>query len=85
MILVITPENHLLDDMTNCKCPGTFKHETADVPIKGFVGLEPKMYSFVYGSQEIHVAKGISKSTIKNDFRFEHYRKCLFDHKIKMS
>ena len=53
------------------------------MPIKEFVGLRPKMYSFVYdddnAEKEKKTAKGIKKCAIKNQLRHEHYKECLFE------
>lgn len=73
-----------LYDESNKKRPGTFKDETAGCPVSHFTGLRAKMYSLKYkdiqseGEKEKQIAKGISKSTIKNDLRHSHYEQCLF-------
>ena len=47
---------------------GKFKDETAGVPIVEFVGLRPKMYSFITTKDMevgVHRAKGISRAASK--------------------
>ena len=43
---------------------GKMKDETAGVAIKEFVGLKPKMYSFLVENNEHKKAKGISKNIV---------------------
>ena len=77
------PENSALFSTQNKRVPGKFKDETASIPIVEFVGLRSKMYSFKVSNQndisrsEIKVAKGVHKSVIANDLRFESYLDCL--------
>ncbi|CAC5392366.1 unnamed protein product [Mytilus coruscus] len=68
------------------KVVGKFKDELGGVPLKEFVGLRPKMYSLLYNQtskegitceKEKKVAKGISKTEIKQTLRHEMYKKCL--------
>ena len=58
------PSNDKYFDSTNKKIPGVFKDETSKVPIKSFVGLRSKMYSFTYAEKEKQVAKGVPRATI---------------------
>ncbi|CAG2205034.1 unnamed protein product [Mytilus edulis] len=68
------------------KVVGKFKDELGGVPLKEFVGLRPKMYSLLYNQtstegitceKEKKVAKGISKTEIKQTLRHEMFKKCL--------
>lgn len=68
--------NHALYCTTNQAVIGKFKDETAGKPIAEFVGLKPKMYSFVCGGKDKSVAKGVSKS-IK--LAFQQYKTTLAD------
>ena len=61
----------------NRRKTGLFKDETAGIPIKSFIGLKSKMYSFTVGDKEKRTAKGIVKSTIINDLRHNMYEECL--------
>ena len=51
---------------------GKMKDETAEVTIKEFVGLKPKMYSFlVYDSSEHKKAKDVNKNVVATKSRNE--------------
>ena len=91
----ISADSHLFDlsnystdhpayNAINKKIPGCFKDETGGKPIKEFVGLRSKMYSFTYGEEQKQVAKGIARATIKNDLRHDMYKECLFNKTIRM-
>ena len=43
---------------------GNMKNETAGVAIKEFVGLKPKMYSFLVDISEHKKAKGVTKNFV---------------------
>ena len=60
---------------------GKFKDETNGVPIKEFVGLKAKMYSYTVGNKENHTAKGISKAASR-ELKHEMYKKCLFEETV---
>jgi hypothetical protein len=54
--------------------------------ITDFIALRPKMYAYLWKKQGINnetneskTAKGIVKSVIKNELRFEHFKNCLFE------
>ena len=61
----------------NNKVIGKFKDETSGKPIIEFVGLRPKMYSFLIEEKseqvEKHTAKGINKGASRT-LRHEHYK-----------
>ena len=49
--------------------------------VKAFVGLRPKMYSFIVNDgkeSEIKKAKGVSKSVVNREISYEQYLDCLF-------
>ena len=56
-------------DATNNKVIGKFKDEASGKPITEFVGLRPKMYSFLIDNEdhpvEKHRAKGINRGASK--------------------
>ena len=53
-----------------------FKDEVCGVPITEFVGLKPKMYSYVKDNEKGgRTAKGIKKNVIKNNIKHEDYKK----------
>jgi hypothetical protein len=58
---------------------GKFKDETKGVVISEFVGLRPKMYSFVtVDDHEVKKAKGVSKAVVSKELFFSHYKSVLF-------
>jgi len=65
----------------NKKVIGKFKDEAAGKPIKEFVGLKSKMYSYLAGAQEHKKAKGIRKIVVKNEIRHNDYLNVLFNNK----
>ena len=74
------PENHFLYSKENKKKLGFFKDETGGIPIKSFVGLRAKMYSYCLEDEnntERKSAKGIPKQSIKNKLTFSKYEKML--------
>ncbi|MCG7877070.1 MAG: hypothetical protein N0C90_12155 [Candidatus Thiodiazotropha endolucinida] len=79
------PKDHFLHSEQNKKKVGVMKDETCGVPIREFVGIRSKMYSFVFGSHEEKKLKGISKPVVRNDLRFEMYKETLSDEKIRFS
>ena len=78
------PKDHKCYDPTNNKVIGKFKDETKGEPIVEFIGLRPKMYSFVTSKivngepelHEKHTAKGIQSSAAAR-LRHENYRQQL--------
>ena len=85
--------NHLFDNSdypkesrffntSNKKVIGKFKDESAGVPIKEFVGLRSKMYSYMKENQkENRTAKGTKKNIINNELKHENYKETLFENK----
>ena len=77
----------------NKKVIGKFKDEAAGNPITSFVGLKPKMYSYLVELPDGEIknnktCKGISKNVTKRDLEHEDYLSCLLNstiekHKIK--
>lgn len=80
------PPDHPLFSQDRKRIPGFFKDETGGKIISKFVALKAKMYSFVVEdgqtSQEIKAAKGVHKSILSQDLKFENYKDCLFEQKI---
>jgi len=66
----------------NKKVIGKFKDEAAGKPIKEFVGLKSKMYSYLVGPQEHKKAKGIRKNVVKNEIKHQNYLDVLLNGKI---
>ena len=76
------PESSPYFDKTNKKVIGKFKDEASAVPIKEFVGLRSKMYSYIKDNKKCEkTAKGIKKNIIKNNIKHTDYKKVLFKNK----
>jgi hypothetical protein len=86
------PQNHPNYDFgINKKVLGKFKDELNSCPIKEIIALAPKLYAFKkisYTDFEvsendtvIKKAKGVKNNYVKDNIRFEHYQKCLFENK----
>ena len=76
------PVNHSVYSNLNKKVLGKFKDETAGVPIKEFVGLRAKLYSYKVGEQEEKKAKGIAKNVVKKEIQMDDYRRVLLEGSI---
>ena len=67
-------------DATNIKVIGKMKDEANGEPIVEFVGLKPKMYSYITDDgAESRRAKGVQRAVVKNKLRHEAYVKELND------
>ena len=78
------PPEHPLFSVKNKKMFGKFKDEMNGVPIKSFVGLRPKMYSFKRKDDvQKSVGKGIPKPSLKSQLTYQDYETCLKDMTIK--
>ena len=66
----------------NKKVIGKFKDEAAGMPIREFIGLRSKMYSYVKdnGKNE-KTAKGVRKNVIKKNITRDNYKDCLLNGK----
>ncbi len=73
------PSEHKCFSNDNKKVVGKFKDETCSKPIKEFVGLRSKMYSFTVGNTEKKTAKGVSRSVKENLIKHEDYKSVLFN------
>ena len=74
------PENSQFHDKTNKKVLGKFKDESNFIPIREFIGLRSKMYSYIKDNNQVgKTAKGIKKNIIKKDITHENYKKVLFN------
>ena len=64
----------------NKKVIGKFKDEAAGIPITEFVGLRPKMYSYIMDTGlGGKTAKGIKKNVIRNDMKHITYNDVLMN------
>ena len=75
------PSDHPLYNTVNKKVIGMMKDETAGNPVREFVGLRSKMYSYVVekGKKENKKAKGIKKCVTEKGIRHADYKDCLFN------
>ena len=73
------PESSQYFSKANKKVIGKFKDEAAGMPIKEFIGLRSKMYSYKKEDNKVEkTAKGIKKNIIKGNIKHEDYKKVLF-------
>lgn len=80
------PRDHFLFSEINKKVVGKMKDETASQPVMGFVGLRPKMYSFIVYNEEktrVKKAKGITKSVVNKELAYQNYVDCLLNCKLE--
>ena len=78
------PSDHPMHSNVNKKVIGKMKDETAGVPVREFIGLRSKMYSFKYGNREKQTAKGIKTSVIKKRLRHSMYRDVLLNEQVTL-
>ena len=65
---------------SNKKVIGKFKDETTGVPVREFIGLRSKMYSYIKDNDKgSKTAKGIKKNIIKKNITHENYKNVLFN------
>ena len=58
------------------------KDEAAGVPVREFVGLRSKMYSYITNQNKGgKTAKGIKKNVVKKDIKHESYKDVLLNNK----
>lgn len=69
------PNNQMMFDNTNKGKLGALKNECI-LPIREFIGLRCKLYSFCYGEEIKKRAKGVKK-TAMNDITFQMYKDAL--------
>ena len=67
---------HPLFSNTNKKIIGKFKDELGGKVLTEFIGIRPKMYSYV-GEESGKRAKGVKKSVLCKTITHEDYKKCL--------
>jgi hypothetical protein len=72
------PDTAFLKDNTNKKVLGKMKDEEEGNPVREYVGLRPKMYSYLKDSGENeNKAKGIKKAVIKKQLSHQKYLNSL--------
>ena len=72
---------HPLFSTANKKIIGKFKDELGGQLLTEFIGIRPKMYSYV-GEESGKRAKGVKKSVLKKTITHDDYRSCLLDKKV---
>ena len=75
------PADHPLFSNTNKKVIGKFKDELGGKVMTEFIGIRPKMYSYV-GEESGKRAKGVKKSVLKQTITHDDYRSCLFEKEV---
>ncbi|MCG8374751.1 MAG: hypothetical protein MI700_14505, partial [Balneolales bacterium] len=75
------PNDHpVIPTGLNKKVVGMFKDEAGGKIIEEFVGLRAKLYAYkMYEGKEEKKCKGVKKSVIAKDIKFNDYKKCLFE------
>ncbi|VDI53119.1 Hypothetical predicted protein [Mytilus galloprovincialis] len=80
------PKDHPLYSEKNKKVIGKFKDELNGKIMNEIVFLKSKAYSFTLTDlSEEKKLKGIGKTTINKDIKFDDYKDCLFNNKTKMN
>ena len=80
------PKTHILFSMKNAKVIGKMKDELGGLFMIEFVGLRPKLYSFIYDMPsaervEKKTAKGVKASVKERRLRHQNYLTCLKEQK----
>ena len=75
-----SPDHQLFSD-TNKKVIGKFKDELGGKVLTEFIGIRPKMYSYV-GEDSGKRAKGVKKSVLKKTITHEDYKNCLIKNEV---
>ena len=80
------PRDHPLYSEKNKKVIGKFKDELNGKIMNEIVFLKSKAYSYTLTDlSEEKKLKGIGKTTINKDIKFDDYKDCLFNNKTKMN
>ncbi|RZF45535.1 hypothetical protein LSTR_LSTR005737 [Laodelphax striatellus] len=83
------PKDHELYSLENMKVLGKFSDETASRPVREFVSLRPKLYSYKIcgkeGDIEKKKAKGVSRQVIEKNISFNDYYTVLKNDESSMS
>ena len=77
------PTDNPLYSLERKKNLGKMKDELGGIPMKEFVALRPKMYSFIYHKNDTEInekrCKGVSRVVVKNELCHEHYKETLLN------
>ena len=75
------PKDHPLYTTANMKAVGKFKDELKGNRMLKFVGLRPKLYSYIYEQDGITIekntAKGVKKRVKNTKLKFDDYEQCM--------
>jgi hypothetical protein len=77
------PKDHPLYSLENKKVVGKFKDELNGKIMTEFIALRSKAYAFKLLNEEKKKLKGMSKTTIKKDIKFEDYKKCVLNSTVQ--
>ena len=75
------PADHPLYSDENKKIIGKFKDELGGKVMTEFIGIRPKMYSYV-GEESGKRAKGVKKSVLRKTITHDDYRTCLLEKRV---
>ena len=75
------PADHPLYSDENKKIIGKFKDELGGKVMTEFIGIRPKMYSYV-GEESGKRAKGVKKSVLCKTITHDDYKKCLLNREV---
>jgi len=75
------PKDHELFSLANKKVVGLMKDEACGKVITEFVGLRPKLYSFILDGEDHKKCKGVKKSVVESKITHQDYVDCLFEKK----
>ena len=80
------PKNHPNYDISKKGVPGLFKDECKSAAIKEFVGICPKMYSFITSEgKNTKKAKGVKRSVVSKILHHDMYKDALLNRKVYRS
>ena len=80
------PKNHPNYDVSKKGVPGLFKDECKSAAIKEFVGICPKMYSFITSEgKNTKKAKGVKRAVVSKTLHHDMYKDALLNRKIYRS
>ena len=74
------PDHRLFSD-ANQKVIGKFKDELGGKAMKEFVGIRPKMYSYI-GEESGKRAKGVKQSVLRKTISHDNYKACLLKKEV---
>ena len=74
------PKDSKCYNKANNLVTGKLKDETCSIPIKGFVRLKSKVYTFqTEGNHKSTKSKGINKIVVDDELKYEYFKNILFN------